>query len=272
MSPDHAPRWWTRSIYGRALHDERRALVGWSIGIAATIILELALYPTVRNNDMSKLIDSYPDSVKQLFGLADFATGTGYVRAELFSFVLPLMVVLFGVLWGSDAIAGEEDRGTLDLVLANPITRRRVVAEKAAALLTGLAMVCAAMTVALVVGDAAFSVGVPVARLVAAALMTFVLAATFAFLGLALGAATGHRGAARGLGAALAVAAYLLSALAPLASWLGPWRRLSPWYHALGVDPLGGGIPLDHLALLCVVVALLALAAAEAFDRRDLAV
>jgi hypothetical protein len=143
-------------------------LVGWSIGIAATIILELALYPTVRNNDMSKLIDSYPDSVKQLFGLADFATGTGYVRAELFSFVLPLMVVLFGVLWGSDAIAGEEDRGTLDLVLANPITRRRVVAEKAAALLTGLAMVCAAMTVALVVGDAAFSVGVPVARLVAA--------------------------------------------------------------------------------------------------------
>lgn len=272
MPRDAATPWWATSVFGRTLHDERRALLGWSVGIAATVVLELALYPTVRNNDMSELLDSYPESVKQLFGLTDFATGTGYVRAELFSFVLPLLVVVFGVLWGSDALAGEEDRGTLDLVLANPVTRRQVVVEKAGALLVGLSTVCTAMAATLVLGDAAFSVGVPVARLTAATVMTFALAAVFAVGSLALGAATGHRGLARGAGAALAVAAYLLSALGPLAGWLEPWRPASPWYHALGVDPLSAGLPLLHLLGLIALVVVIAAAGAEAFERRDLAV
>jgi len=272
MKREPTAPWWTRSVFGRSLHDERRALIGWSIGLAATIVLELALYPTVRDNDMSALLDSYPESVKQLFGLTDFATGTGYVRAELFSFVLPLMVVVFGVLWGSDAVAGEEDRGTIDLLLANPISRRRVVGEKAAAVVAGLGLVSTVMAAALVLASSAFSADVPVARLGAASLMAFALAAVFAILGLALGAATGKRGLARGVGAALAISACLLSALGPLASWLEPWRVASPWYHALGVDPLGHGVPVGHLALLVLSAGVLTVGAAEAFDRRDLGI
>jgi ABC-2 type transport system permease protein len=271
MRPERAPGW-ARSVVGRSLHEQRRALIGWSVGAASMVLLELALYPTVRNNDMSKLLDSYPESVKRLFGLTDFSTGVGYMRAELFSFVLPLLVVILAVLWGSDAIAGEEDRRTLDLLLANPISRRRVVIEKAAYLGAGVGVVAASLLVALLVGNAAFSVGVAVGRLVAAVVMMAMLAIVFGFVALALGAATGRRGVARGVAATLAVAAYLLSSLAPLASWLEPWREASPWYHALGIDPLSTGIPIDHLALL-VAIALAAVAiAAGTFDRRDIAV
>lgn len=272
MPVEASTPWWARSVFGRTLHAERRALIGWSVGIAATVLLELALYPTVRTSDMTKLLDSYPESVKQLFGLTDFSTGTGYVRAELFSLVLPLLVVVFGVLWGSDAVAGEEERGTVELLLANPVTRRQVVLEKTGAVLTGLAVVCAVMAAGLVTGNALFSVGISVGHLLAATVMTLALASVFAVVGLALGAATGHRGLARGVGAALAVAAYLLSALGPLASWLKPWRWTTPWYHALGVDPLSTGLPVLHLAGLCILVVAIAASAAEAFDRRDLAV
>ena len=128
------------------------------------------------------------------------------------------------------------------------------------------------MFASLLVGHAVFSVGVSASRLTSAAVMSIVLAAVFATLGLALGAATGRRGLARGVASALAVAAYLLSALAPLASWLDAWRPASPWYHALGIDPLGTGLPIAHLALLVIVLAALVWAAAWSFDRRDLAV
>ncbi len=271
MPPEPSPAW-VRSVFGRSLHEQRRALVGWSVGAAATVLLELALFPTVRNNDMSKLLDSYPESVKKLFGLTDFSTGTGYVRAELFSFVLPLLLVILAVLWGSDAIAGEEDRRTIDLLLANPISRRRIVVEKAAYLIAGLATVGGALLGALLVGDAVFAVGVAVDRVVSAVIMTVALSVVFGTVTLALGAATGRRGLARGCGAALAVGAYLLSSLAPLASWLEPWQKLSPWYHALGVDPLRTGLPAGHLAMLIVLACVAVAVAVVTFDRRDIAV
>jgi ABC-2 type transport system permease protein len=271
MRPERV-RGWARSVVGRSLHEQRRALIGWSVGAASMVVLELALYPTVRNDDLSKLLDSYPESVKRLFGLTDFSTGVGYLRAELFSFVLPLLVVILAVLWGSDAIAGEEDRRTIDLLLANPISRRRIVLEKAAFLGVGVVTVAASLLAALLIGNAAFSVDVADDRLIAAVAMTAVLAIVFGLVALALGAATGRRGMARGGAAALAVAAYLLSSLAPLASWLEPWRPASPWYHALGIDPLSNGIPLGHLAVLGAIAVATIVIAVLTFDRRDIAV
>ena len=77
----------------------------------------------------------------------------------------------------------------------------------------------------------------------------------------------GQRG---GLGAVAVVAAYLVSSLAELVSWLRPLKTLSPWYHALGVDPLGTGWSPGHLAALVGGSLVLVLLGAALFDRRDL--
>ena len=99
-----------------------------------------------------------------------------------------------------------------------------------------------------------------------------VLAVLFGTIALAVGAATGRRGVARGVAAVLAVVAYLVSSLGDLIGWIKAIRPASPWYHALGVDPLAKGFSLPHLAVpigLTLVVMAIAL---YAFDRRDLAV
>jgi ABC-2 type transport system permease protein len=257
------------STFGRSLLQERRSLVGWGIGITATILMELALYPTVRSNDMSKLAESYPEAIKKLFNLSDFSTGAGYVRAELFSLVVPMLFVVLAVLWGSDSVAGEQERKTLDLVLANPISRRRFLLEKAGGLCTGLGILGIAAFVTLVAGGAIFDVGIAIDRLVAVVLATFLTAALFGLLALTLGAATGHRGFARGVSAALAVLAYLLSSLAPLVSWLEPWRVTSPWYQTLGSDPIGAGVTWHLLVPIAVAGAALVVGV-TLFERRDL--
>jgi ABC-2 type transport system permease protein len=269
------PRWTNvrHSITERTVHEARRSLFGWMIGLSAYSIWLLAMYPTIRDNrDITSLLNSYPEALRTLFQLDDFTSGPGYLRGEVFSLMMPLLLILFGVLWGTDAIAGEEDRRTIDLLLANPVSRQRVVFEKLAGIVAGVA--AAALTVGLVLGVGARIVGLDVGtdRLVATVVACLLLALTYASIGLAIGAGTGHRGAARGVTLTLAVAAYLVSSLASLVRWLRPVRPLSPWYHALGVDPMRNGFLWWHLAVLIVLTAAAVVAGTAAFDRRDLAV
>ena len=47
--------------------------------------------------------------------------------------MVPLLLMIAAIGAGAGAIAGEEERGTLELLLANPLSRRRLVLEKTAA-------------------------------------------------------------------------------------------------------------------------------------------
>lgn len=261
------------SVAGRTLHDQRRALFGWGAGLVGLVAMLLAFFPALRGNEsIAKLLEAYPEAFRSMFAISDFTSGPGYLRSEVFAFTAPALLVVLAVLWGSDVLAGEEQRGTLDLLLANPISRRRVVVEKWLAMCAGVAMVTAVFGVALGVGDAALGMGVGAGRLAAAVVAAGLLAIALGTLAFAVAAASGRRALARGVTAAVAVASYLVSSLSGLVGWLGPLRPFSVWYHALGVDPIGHGFAVWHLGVLVAPALVLVALAAAAFDRRDLAV
>jgi len=261
------------SVFERTLHEERRALIGWAIGLAALAVTMLAMYPTVRGNqDISQLIDSYPKTFKSLFGVYDYTSGPGYLRAEVFSLMGPLLLTIFGVLWGSDLTAGEEERRTIDVLLANPVSRGRVLVEKWAALVVGQAVAAATLGIVLVAGAPVAGLHIGWGPLWAAVVASALLGLLFGTVALALGAATGHRGLARGVTAMIAVVAYLLSSLADIVTWVRRVRPVSPWYHAIGVDPLTTGFRPGHLLIVVAMIVVVVAIAAAAFDRRDLGV
>lgn len=261
------------SVFERTVHEQRRSLYGWSTGLFLLALIMVALYPTVRDNpSVANMHETYPKALRSLFGITDMTTGTGFLRAELFSLVAPLLLVVLAVLWGSDLIAGEEDRKTIDILLANPISRTRVVLEKWAGLTAGIALAGVALGAGLAVGMPAADLNTSTGGVAAAVLSSVLLAILFGTVALAIGAATGRRGLARGAAAALAVAAYLVSSLAELVGWLRPVRPASPWYHALGIDPLVNGLAAGHLAVLVAATLVVVSAGVLFFDRRDLAV
>ncbi len=267
---DHHPAV-LHSVFERTFHEERRALVGWTAGLMALALAMLALYPTIRgNHQFSQLFDSYPNAFKSMFGISDYTSGPGYLRAEIFSLSAPLLLSIFAILWGSDLTAGEEQRMTVDVLMANPISRRRVVLEKEAALVVGTAIASAGLWLVLVVGDSLVGLHVAVADLTAAVFASWLVAVVFGTIATAVGAATGRRSVARGIGALVAVVAYLLSSLAELVHWLQYVRPVSPWYHAIGVDPLGAGFQILHLLFLAAIAVVAAGVALASFDHRDL--
>ena len=271
MTRRRRPRATLGSVYERSLYEQRRGLAGWVVGMTLFCLVMLAMYPTIHANEsFSKLIEAYPEALRKLFDISDYTTSAGYMRTEVFSFMAPLLITIYAVLQGSDLLAGEEERRTIDVLLANPVSRRRVVVEKWLALATGVVTVSVVLEVVLGLVGPLFRLHLGWRTLSAEVLGTALFALFAGTFALAWGAASGARGAARGVSAAVVVAMYLLSALAQLVTALASVEWASLWYHALGGDPLTTGVHYGHLGVVAASVGVLLVAAVVVFDRRDL--
>jgi ABC-2 type transport system permease protein len=259
----------------RTLRSGARSFAWWSAGLVALVAMMVAVYPTVRDSSgMNDLIASYPEALKSLMGFSgvvDYASAAGYLGGELFSLMVPLLLLIAAIGGGSAAIAGEEEHGTLDLLLTAPITRRRLLAGKLVALVAELAGLGVVLLAALVVGASASGMRIGLASLAAATTMAVLLACVFGAVALMAGAARAGRARAIGLTSAAAVAAYLVNGLAPVVPVLDRVRFLSPFYQYDGTGALRAGLDPVHALALVAAFAIAATLAVVLVDRRDLA-
>lgn len=261
-------------ISRKTLRDQRHGLLAWAAGVASLVALYVAMWPSVHKEpSMTSLIENMPKALRALFaaGGADYSTPTGYVQIELLSFMGPMLLLIYAITTGAAAIAGEEERGTADLLLSCPVSRTEIVLRKAVALLVGVVGLAAVMGVSLIGEGAAAGMHLPYGHVVAAMTHLALLALVFGALALAVGAATGHAVASRAVPAVVAVAAYILNGLGEVISWLHPVRKFSPFYQYIGHDPLRSGFSLAALVVAGLTVAGLTLLAVVTVRRRDLA-
>ena len=263
-----------RRVVTRSLWDGRRSFGGFAAYIVLLVAAIVSIYPSLGHNPaLTKLVQSYPGTLKAFIGfggVVDYTSGIGYLGIELFSLMLPALLTAAAVAAGSRAIAGEEEQQTLDLLLANPISRRRLVLEKAAALVALLVLLSVVTFGSLAASTALAGVDVTLAHLAAATTQTALFALLYGAIALAVGAATGRHSLATGVAAGAAVAAYLANALGALVGSLKPLREASPFYQYSVVDPLRHGLVLVHTAPLVAGVVALIVVAVVTFDRRDL--
>jgi ABC-2 type transport system permease protein len=261
-------------IATRALADHRRSFVVWVIGVGLYVALIVVVWPSIRDSaQLANAFADYPDALKELFGGAanfDFATSAGYLNAELFSLMYPLLLAIFAIAFASTTPAGEEERGVLDLVLAHPVRRTRVVTEKAVA--TGAALVGLAVASGLTMYVVGLAVDLDTAagNLAAAVAGSTRVAAVIGGVTLFVGAWRGRRAAAIGAGAAVFGAGYLLQVLSAFVDALDPLRWLSPMFLANGQTPVRDGWPWAEYAVLLALALVLVAAARVVFAHRDL--
>ncbi|GAA0247876.1 hypothetical protein GCM10010492_54530 [Saccharothrix mutabilis subsp. mutabilis] len=260
-------------LVAKSVRDNRGSTLGWGAVLVASVALQLAVFPSVHRagGDIQQLLDSYPEAFKALFGVEEaFTSGVGFLKAEAFGFLAPLVLLGVAIGQAAKATAAEEHAGTLDLLLANPISRAGLLARKALAVVVNVAVVTAALALVLVVGGAAVDLGVPVGSLLWACVAVALLALPFGASALLVGAATGRPGAAVAVPVGVAVLTFLVEALSPLASALEPWRVLSPFRHAAVGDALAGRPDWAGFAVLLVLTGVLVTAAIAVFQRHDI--
>jgi ABC-2 type transport system permease protein len=257
----------------RGLRDNRRALAAWCLGAVGYVALVTAIFPSIHGSpDFQRLAENYPDVLKSFFGIGeggDITSGAGYIDVELFSLMLPLIMLVMAIGSGTRAFAGEEDAGRLELVLSYPIRRRDMVLAGGATVAGEVLAVSAVCGLALVVLDPVAGLQLAGSRLATAILALAGLGLLFGWLALAVGAAAGSRTLAIGVPTALAAGGYLVNGLHNLAGWLDPFRLLSPFW-LVGSAPLQNGTRAWGLAVVLVLATVGLGVGALLVERRDL--
>jgi ABC-2 type transport system permease protein len=253
-------------VLTQTLWRRRISLAWWAVAVAGMCALLALAYPTVRdNNELDKTFATLPPGVEALLGLSGgnrLSSPTGYLDSQFFANILPVMLLVFAIGVAAWTVAGDEAAGTLELLLANPISPVRVALARLCALivlLAGLAAVCVAALVTLApVTD--LNQGLPASHVAAATVAATLLALTFASVAFAVGAATGSRPAAVGTAATIAVGGYVLEGLSQQVAALHPVAAINPWHWLLSSDPLRNGLtwqawlpPITAVVILAVV-------------------
>lgn len=262
-----------RSVFAKVMHDQWRVVAVWSVVAGIFAAFYLSLYPSIGAvQEMQQLLDSMPSALRAMFAAegVDISTPAGYLNVELFTFVIPLLVFAVTLTAGGGATAGEEERGTLELLLANPIARWRVVLEKFAAMAVLGAVVVGAVWIALAVTAQLADIDLALDRVAGALASAWLLGIAMGALTMAIGSLTGNRMLSIGVALAIVVLGFFVNALGPLVEALEPWRVVSPHYHYLGYDPLANGLDPSHGAALLAMTVVLLVVAIAVFERRDL--
>ena len=218
------------------MHDQRRSLLAWSVSLVLLVAMYVAIWPSIRDQPaMTDFLNSMPPAMRSLFAMsgADMTTPIGYVKIEMLSLMAPLLVRLYAVTTGAAAVAGEEDRHTLDMLLANPVGRGRVLLDKLVAMTAGIVLLAGVTGAALLLESPLADMSLPAGPIIAAMVHLALLAVVFGTLAGAIGAATGNLTGARALHAVVAVVAYMGEDLAQRDSPAGD-------NDGAAVDPMPG--------------------------------
>jgi ABC-2 type transport system permease protein len=259
-----------REIVTRGATALRRSTIWWGIGIAVLTITTTAFWPSLEG---SAALDSFDDmgSLLEAFGAQNMGTPAGYLDGQMFAIMLPLLLSGLAIAGVTALTSGDEDAGRLELLHALPVSRQAIWLSRWLAAMLTLLAVTAATALVMVVFLPIFSLEeVGAWSVIAATFGCALLAAFHAAVGFVAGALGARRGAAVGVSVCVLVAGYVLGLLAPIADGLHWTRRLSPWYWALGEQPVSNGLQPGWLALLAGVTAVLVVVGDRGIGRRDI--
>lgn len=263
-----------RNVYLKTLRDSRKSLLWYSLGGVALGLYVTLFYPVIRDaTGFTDFLEQLPEVFQSIMGDAEtYTTAEGFLNAEMFSFMGPLVVLVFAVISGMSAIAGEEESHTLDQLLANPISRTSVLMQKAGALLTSLLGLSIAMWIGLIAGSKIAGFDLSITGTTQAIASLYVLGSTVGLLALSIGAATGQKGLSGGIAVTVGVIGFLLDTFLSVVDLLDPARFISVFYYYNSNDVILNGINVAHLFTLVGISAVAVAAAAWRFERRDVSV
>ncbi len=256
------------SIFLKAMRDQRWMVLGFGVGGALMAALVLAIYPSYR--DALEGFD-VPPAIQAIIGDVDIASGTGFVSAEFFSFI-PVLLVVYAIVQGTGVLAGEESSGTLDLLLAQPVSRTRLFFEKAMSIIVGTLAIVGLILPGWIIPYGATEIDVGLGRLLVATIAMAPLMLAFAALSLLAGSLLPARRDAVTALTALAVVSYFINSLGQAVDVLEPLRPASLFYYFGASDILARGVDWRGVGVLLDVALFSAVAAGALFQRRDIGV
>lgn len=265
-------RYAPKNTFTKALYDRRWFLLGWFVGMVFFAWFIGAFYTSFgQSTALNDQLKQLPEALRNIANLeGNINTVPGYFGSQLFGkSTVPLIGIIIGVMLGT-VLATEEEAGTLQTVLAAPVSRLRLLLSKwlAAELIFVVVMAGIGLGLALSLWQLHLSLSIPDVLL--ALFDSWLLTSFFFGLTFAVAAIWGKRSVAIAAGSLVGVATFLLNTMAVAVDSLKPYDKLTPFHYFGNGNPLVTKPTWENMAVLAIASLVLLAAGATVFARRDI--
>lgn len=122
------------TIIFRTLKDRRISLLIYFIAAIGLLWMYIGIFPSFQNQsvDLENLLKAYPEGLKKAFNfdINTMTTIEGFLSLEQFSIVWPVMLIFLLVSFAGGSIANEIEKGTIEMLLSQPISRTKLFFSK----------------------------------------------------------------------------------------------------------------------------------------------
>lgn len=260
------------SVFTKDIWDRRKAMIWWVIGTVLMTAWLSAMYPVIRDSDaMTDFLTEFPPELLAMFGMDPntFLTGAGFLQAQMFSLIAPIILISFAIIVGTGATAREEATGSMDMLLSLPVSRTSLILQKAGSMVLLADLIVLSIAGTLIVANPVFDMGLTIEGIAAVCLGLWMLAIGFGAVAILIGAFTGSPSSAGGVAGGLALVLWFVDAFSELYDWLEPLAKLSPFRWYLWNLPLLNGLNSGHLWLALFALAVFT-GATVVFSRRNI--
>ncbi|MGE0600717.1 MAG: ABC transporter permease subunit [Dehalococcoidia bacterium] len=264
------------TVFRRFVIDRWRADAWWALGIVAMALVNMAFYPGIKGDaELDKTVADLPPALKAMFGIESgisIGSAAGYIQAQVFSSLMPILLLVLAIGLGSGAVGGSEEDGSLEFLLSQPVSRRSLLVGRAFGVMAVLALHTVIVTVSMFAICPMFGAleGVDRVGLAAECVGCGALAMLHAGIAFTAGAWLGRRTPAIAISSAVAAGGYMALGLFSAINAPTAVRYLTPWYWFLKQNLMVTGanavVFLPALLLALVATAL----AIPVFLRRDI--
>lgn len=259
-----------KNLINKTMYDKRGFAFGWSLGLIVMSGITIAFFPTIKDQ-IGTLFANVPKALESITGSTqDYKTIAGYVGTGVFDLRIPMLTITMAIILGLNLSAAEEYSGKLYQLLAQPISRSKIVWQKWLAML----VVFVATHMALLLGNLAVIAliheSMDFSKLLAAVVMCLLLTAATGSLAVMLGFALGRKGLATMIITSYTFGSYLLTSFAAQIDWLKHIEPVSLFHYYHASDAIKYGYNLSHMVVLMAVSVVAVALGALVFSRRDI--
>lgn len=220
---------WNTAIWKKTWGDQRGLVLAMAALWSAFPWIYLWLSAQIPMNAFHDvLLRAIPEDWQKLSGVpfSEVATYAGRVALAFVDPVVVLAATVWGITRGSDAVSGQVERGTMEMLLAQPVTRRAVFFTQACATTAGAAVLCSVLLAAVwtAVSFGPWAGKVEPERFVPAVLNVFGLMVCMAGITAAVSAADSYRWRTIGILCGFyvfSILAKLIGRMSGIFSWVG---------------------------------------------------
>jgi len=129
------------NLVRKTISDRWKGALVYAGALVAYVLMLTAMFPSFQKmTGFQEMMDKYPESMARFFGVEsiDLASFNNFMTMEFLGLMFVIIVGAFVFSFACGMVAGELGDGTLELLLAQPIERWKMLTSKAAVLLAGI--------------------------------------------------------------------------------------------------------------------------------------